>query len=241
MGGQKQVREYSSTGPLGSAAGQDLVRELRRMKAASGLSFARLGAETTYSRASLERYINGKLFPSRQAVAEIARACGADPADVQRLWDAAVAAESAAGQPTAPLDRRTAWRRRARLVVAALALTALVLGLDTGAAPGKGSVPSARADGCRDYYAEIRVYTIGRMCWTAEGATVSGYVLNPAEPGPALAQLCVSNRPNSCSQLIDLATAGVGRQVWYQRTVGLAPGYGAWIRTCLSGYCTSWK
>lgn len=68
---------------------QQLVLELRRAKRASGMSYARLEARTPYSRASLERYVNGKLFPSRDAVLAIAQACGADPELLVRLWDAA--------------------------------------------------------------------------------------------------------------------------------------------------------
>lgn len=249
MGGQEEERERSVAGPLASTAGQDLVRELRRMKATSGLSFARLGTKTPYSRASLERYVNSKLFPSRHAVGEIARACGADPTEALRLWDAAVVAEApveavvetAVDQRPALVDRRIGWRRRTRLAVMALALAVLVLALNTGAAPRTGSAGPASADGCRDYLVEIRVYTVGRMCWTAKDATVSGYLINPTEPGPGLVQLCISNKPNSCFQVVDLATANTGQQVRYQQTVGLPSGYGIWIRTCLSGYCTWWK
>ncbi|MDX3228318.1 helix-turn-helix transcriptional regulator [Streptomyces sp. ME19-01-6] len=93
---------------LTSSAGRRLAAELRRIKQASGLSFARLEARTHYSRASLERYVNGKLFPSRDAVEDVAQACGADTRLLLKLWDDALEAgaqpppDTASG--TAPPD-----------------------------------------------------------------------------------------------------------------------------------------
>ncbi|MEV6849299.1 helix-turn-helix transcriptional regulator [Actinoplanes sp. NPDC051411] len=115
-------------------AHQQLVTELRRLKHASGLSYARLQAHTPYSRSSLERYVNGKLFPSRQAVCEIAQACGAEPDELLRIWDVAVAED----EPLpAPIERSETGRgkaprlpgdRRLRVAATVLVLLALVFG-----------------------------------------------------------------------------------------------------------------
>lgn len=87
-------------------AHERLVGELRRVKQTSGLSYARLQAHTPYSRSSLERYINGKLFPTRQAVREIARACSADPEELLRIWDVAAATDPPTPNQTI---RRNRW------------------------------------------------------------------------------------------------------------------------------------
>ncbi|MGW5696096.1 helix-turn-helix domain-containing protein [Streptomyces asiaticus] len=81
---------HEGTLALASPAGRQLAAELRRIKQASGLSFARLEARTHYSKASLERYVNGKLFPGRDAVEDIAQACGADPGPLLEFWDDAL-------------------------------------------------------------------------------------------------------------------------------------------------------
>jgi transcriptional regulator with XRE-family HTH domain len=114
-------------------AQQRLVAELRRVKQASGLSFARLQAHTPYSRSSLERYVNGKLFPTRQAVREIARACGADPEELLRIWDVAAAEDRLATTPNRQ-DQTLRRPRNRRFPAAAmvLCLAALVLTVING-------------------------------------------------------------------------------------------------------------
>lgn len=101
-----------------------LVAELRRVKQESGLSFARLQAHTPYSRSSLERYVNGKLFPTRQAVAEIARACGADVGELLTMWDTAAADDAAKQRTEQP---RRSRRLRFALVVAIGLLVPMVV------------------------------------------------------------------------------------------------------------------
>lgn len=56
-----------------------LVVQLRWLKDHSGLSLSSLQTKTGYSRASWERYLNGKALPPRRAVEELARASGVDP------------------------------------------------------------------------------------------------------------------------------------------------------------------
>ncbi len=48
-----------------------LVVQLRGLKDHSGLSLSALQTKTGYSRASWERYLNGKVLPPRQAVEEL--------------------------------------------------------------------------------------------------------------------------------------------------------------------------
>lgn len=249
---------------LTSSAGRRLAAELRRIKQASGLSFARLEARTNYSRASLERYVNGKLFPSRDAVEDIAQACGADPRPLLELWDDALEAgaqpppddkaspaEAAkppetAASPSEEPGRAPRAARRRLFLFAGLGLALLALGLvllPFSPLSPFGSEPSSKAaptSGCRDYNAELRAYSVGTVCWTSARATVTGYVKNPDGTGKAVAQLCISNRPNVCSQTIELAAAGPGGTSRYRRTVTLPAGHGVWVRTCAEDLCTQW-
>jgi transcriptional regulator with XRE-family HTH domain len=207
-----------------------LVAELRRIKLASGLSFARMEARTPYSRASLERYVNGKLWPTRQAVETIATACDADPAPLLRLWDEA----------SAPDEPAVVVRKRRRWPFAVLAGLAVAVGVVVFAASGDTQA-AAPSTGCRDFYADIRVYTVGRMCWHNAESTVSGDLTNPAEPFPATVQMCVSHEPGACARRLDVARADKGQTRRYRTTVHLPPGHGTWVRVCLDGYCSEWK
>lgn len=121
-----------------SRAHWQLVRELRRVKQNSGLSFARLQARTPYSRSSLERYINGKLFPPRKAVDEIARACGANPGELLRIWDIAeaenqsVTPEVVGPEAGTPEPRSRKASRHWFPVAVVVGIVALLLGLADG-------------------------------------------------------------------------------------------------------------
>ncbi|MFF7154836.1 helix-turn-helix domain-containing protein [Streptomyces sp. NPDC008139] len=66
-----------------------LFIQLRALKDHSGLSLASLQAKTSYSRSSWERYLNGRALPPRQAVEELARVAGADPARLLALREVA--------------------------------------------------------------------------------------------------------------------------------------------------------
>ncbi|MGW1195691.1 helix-turn-helix domain-containing protein [Streptomyces sp. NPDC002536] len=71
---------------------RQLVVQLRRLKDRSGLSLAALAAKTSYSRSSWERYLNGRQFPPRDAVEELARVCAVDPARLLVLHELAAEA-----------------------------------------------------------------------------------------------------------------------------------------------------
>ncbi|MDX3246669.1 helix-turn-helix domain-containing protein [Streptomyces sp. ME18-1-4] len=60
----------------GERAKAELVAELRRLKAASRLSFGRLADRTHYSRSSWERFLNGKQLPTPAAVEQLAAVAG---------------------------------------------------------------------------------------------------------------------------------------------------------------------
>ncbi|MGJ5755683.1 peptidoglycan-binding protein [Streptomyces puniciscabiei] len=78
-----------------------LAVQMRRVKDHSGLGLQALAARTGYSRASWDRYLNGRSFPPQEAVAALARACDIDPARLLAMHEVAVAAgrggESGAG------------------------------------------------------------------------------------------------------------------------------------------------
>ncbi|MFF9673393.1 MULTISPECIES: helix-turn-helix domain-containing protein [Streptomyces] len=84
---------------------RQLFVQLRRLKDRSGMSLTSLAAKTGYSRSSWERYLNGKALPPRQAVEELARATGADPARLlalhevaEEVWQQRVPAPPGTGQ-----------------------------------------------------------------------------------------------------------------------------------------------
>ncbi|MFI8926446.1 peptidoglycan-binding protein [Streptomyces sp. NPDC053474] len=79
---------------------RQLLVQLRRMKDHSGLSLASLGAKTSYSGSSWERYLNGKKPVPRAAVEELAQVCGADPTRLLVLHEVARAADG----PEEPRD-----------------------------------------------------------------------------------------------------------------------------------------
>lgn len=71
-----------------------LVRErvlagMRRIKKEFGLSYGRLAEKTHYSRSSWERFLNGKQWPSRAAIQQLADVVGQDPAELIGLWERA--------------------------------------------------------------------------------------------------------------------------------------------------------
>ena len=68
-----------------NAAARRLVGELRTLKDEHGLSLAQLSAATHYSRASWERWLNGKRLITPEALAAVATRFGADPVLLARL------------------------------------------------------------------------------------------------------------------------------------------------------------
>ncbi|MCC9308328.1 helix-turn-helix domain-containing protein [Kitasatospora sp. RB6PN24] len=93
-----------------------LVVELRALKDARGLSFQEIGRLTHYSRASWERWLNGKRPVSRPALESLLAALGTDSGRLLQLLDET---EQAAAAPRPPLaeapDAAEASRRLAQL------------------------------------------------------------------------------------------------------------------------------
>ena len=65
---------------------------MRELRTRSGLTLAALAERTNVSKSSWERYLNGKKFPPRTAVAAFARAVGVKPDRLLLLWDLAAQA-----------------------------------------------------------------------------------------------------------------------------------------------------
>ncbi|MBD0692404.1 XRE family transcriptional regulator [Streptomyces sp. CBMA123] len=76
-----------------------LAEELRTIKDSAGLSLSELAARTHYSRASWDRWLNGKRVVTAQALEALIGAVDCDPAALRRLWRRVV--EPAADQPPA--------------------------------------------------------------------------------------------------------------------------------------------
>ncbi|PWI17578.1 transcriptional regulator [Streptomyces sp. Act143] len=72
-----------------------LVEQLRRLKDATGLSLAALGARTAYSKSSWHRYLNATQPPPRQAVTALCALAGLGGTEAERVgvrWELAVQA-----------------------------------------------------------------------------------------------------------------------------------------------------
>ncbi|MFD4654087.1 DUF2690 domain-containing protein [Kitasatospora sp. NPDC058444] len=76
-----------------------LAEELRAIKDTAGLSLSELAARTHYSRASWERWLNGKRVVTEQALDALAGTVDCDGAALRALWRRAVAGPEAAGAP----------------------------------------------------------------------------------------------------------------------------------------------
>ncbi|MFD9052132.1 helix-turn-helix domain-containing protein [Streptomyces zaomyceticus] len=70
-----------------SAVRERVLAGMRRIKEEFGLSYGRLAEKTHYSRSSWERYLNGKQWPSRAAIQQLADVVGQDPAPLIALWE----------------------------------------------------------------------------------------------------------------------------------------------------------
>ncbi|MFD8639258.1 helix-turn-helix domain-containing protein [Streptomyces zaomyceticus] len=70
-----------------SAVRERVLAGMRRIKEEFGLSYGRLAEKTHYSRSSWERYLNGKQWPSRAAIQQLADVVGQDPTPLIALWE----------------------------------------------------------------------------------------------------------------------------------------------------------
>ncbi|MFI2608703.1 DUF2690 domain-containing protein [Kitasatospora sp. NPDC018619] len=114
-----------------------LAEELRAVKDTAGLSLSELAARTHYSRASWERWLNGKRVVTEQALDALVGAVPCDGAALRALWRQAVeqpaveraaveqpAVERAAVEPTAGAEQAGGARADGEPVVAGPAVGA---------------------------------------------------------------------------------------------------------------------
>ncbi|CAL9327940.1 helix-turn-helix domain-containing protein [Streptomyces sp. enrichment culture] len=95
-------------GVLASTAGPgDLASVLSSLQRASGLSLRALAGRSNLSPSFLSRTMSGERFPAWKNVAALARACGADPEVLRKVWEAANARRDT--QPS-PLSLASALR-----------------------------------------------------------------------------------------------------------------------------------
>ncbi|GHJ92171.1 hypothetical protein SNE510_16900 [Streptomyces sp. NE5-10] len=69
------------------AVRERVLAGMRRIKEEFGLSYGRLAEKTHYSRSSWERFLNGKQWPSRAAIQQLADVVGQDPTPLIDLWE----------------------------------------------------------------------------------------------------------------------------------------------------------
>lgn len=77
----------------------DFACVLSNLQRASGYSLRALSKKTKVSPSFLSRAMNGERFPSWEATAAIARACGADPKVLRKIWEDADARHRRKSQP----------------------------------------------------------------------------------------------------------------------------------------------
>nr|WP_037851601.1 peptidoglycan-binding protein [Streptomyces sp. NRRL S-340] len=126
---------------------RSLVVQLRRLKDHTGLSLSSLQTKTGHSRASWERYLNGKALPPRQAVEALARVGGVDPTRLLALHEVAEEAwrqKPSHSETTEPPRARGARRRASIGILLAVVLGGLVAGVLV-AAPWEHGHPSSPA------------------------------------------------------------------------------------------------
>lgn len=90
----------ATTVPPATLAGQDLANILSSLQRASGLSLRALATRTGLSAGHLSRMMSGERFPSWKHVAALARACGADPEVLRRVWETSNARRDSQARPT---------------------------------------------------------------------------------------------------------------------------------------------
>ncbi|MER8046011.1 DUF2690 domain-containing protein [Streptomyces sp. NPDC094032] len=71
------------------AVREQVLAGMRRIKEEFGLSYVRLAEKTHYSRSSWERFLNGKQWPRRAAIQQLAEVVGEDPTGLIELWERA--------------------------------------------------------------------------------------------------------------------------------------------------------
>ncbi|MEU1596044.1 helix-turn-helix transcriptional regulator [Streptomyces sp. NPDC005708] len=78
---------------------RDLATVLSSLQRASGLSLRALASRSKVSPSYLSRLMSGERFPAWKYVAAIARACGADPEVLRKVWEASNARRDSQPRP----------------------------------------------------------------------------------------------------------------------------------------------
>ncbi|MFJ9949888.1 DUF2690 domain-containing protein [Kitasatospora sp. NPDC091207] len=87
-----------------SVPAKRLTEELRAVKDATGLSLSELASRTHYSRASWERWLNGKRVITEQALDALVKAVDCDGRTLRALWELTAAAAEGGGPDAAGPD-----------------------------------------------------------------------------------------------------------------------------------------
>jgi hypothetical protein len=130
-------------------AARRLVVTLRVLSDQVGVGMTGLARKTPFSRASWDRYLNGRVLPAREAVVALVELAGAEPASVLAEWELASSAQAAVAgaetgngspgrpaagpglEPGAPVPAASAvmgWRGGYTAVVLAVAAVSFLAG-----------------------------------------------------------------------------------------------------------------
>ncbi|MFB6891159.1 DUF2690 domain-containing protein [Kitasatospora sp. NPDC056327] len=121
-----------------SAPARRLTEELRAVKDTTGLSLSELATRTHYSRASWERWLNGKRVITEQALEALIGAVECDGPALRALW------ERTAAEPDAEAEAAPEAEAEAEAVPEAESVT------DAGAAAGAGTDTAPEAEPATD-------------------------------------------------------------------------------------------
>ncbi|MGV9276489.1 peptidoglycan-binding protein [Streptomyces griseosporeus] len=199
---------------------RQLVVRLRRAKDHAGLSMRQLAARTGYSEKSWERYLGGRTLPPREAVTELARACGEHPTRLLALHEVAAEAWRTGGgsapAPEPPEPAEPSGHRALRIALVAgtatlvLAVCAAVLlavrltGTDPDeASPARASArPPVPASPSAPTYTCRLTRTDGH--WYAGNSRTEDAVLVNGLAGPEVAEAqCLLRRAGFSPGVID--------------------------------------
>ncbi|MFF9274863.1 peptidoglycan-binding protein [Streptomyces griseosporeus] len=199
---------------------RQLVVRLRRTKDHAGLSMRQLAARTGYSEKSWERYLGGRTLPPREAVTELARACGESPTRLLALHEVAAEAwrtdhgGTPAAEPPAPAPPTGHRPLRIALVAgsvtlvlavcAAVLLAVRLTGTDPDeTSPARASTPSpVPASPSAPTYTCHLTRTDGR--WYAGNSRTEDAVLVNGLAGPEVAEAqCLLRRAGLSPGVVD--------------------------------------
>ncbi|MEK2492446.1 DUF2690 domain-containing protein [Kitasatospora purpeofusca] len=168
-----------------------LTEELRAVKDATGLSLSELAARTHYSRASWERWLNGKRVITEQALEALVGAVDCDGPKLRALWEL-TAAESATSGDTATGDTAAGDTAASGTAAGGTAASGTAAGAEAAATPegpdGPGQGPDADGEAATGTTEGSPTDGTGADSPAADGPSDGSAAAPSSVPAPGLAR-----------------------------------------------------